>query len=99
MPTSRTTPWPALVVELGGQNLARPPAEAVQVHAAAVERHPFDRHLRDPAQADEDMPPLQGHDESERARRFALRGLQDHHVPDAPDGQAVGAEQPPPGKT
>src|SRR5215469_10544365 len=83
-----------LVIELRRKYFAAALAEPAKIHAAAVKSHAVDRHFPDLAEADEDMPPLHGDNEPQRARRIARRSLQDHDVAHLADGQPIAPEQP-----
>src|SRR6516162_2201496 len=83
----------AAPVELGRQDLPGPPGERVKVDGPAEEVRAVDGDLPDPAEADEDAPPLQRHHQPERARRLVPGGRQDHHVADPADDQVLAVQQ------
>ena len=81
---------PGLVAchHFGGEHLARPLAEMIEVDAAAAQAHACHGDLPDEAEADEDLAALHGRDQPQRARWIAADGRQDHDVADPADGRS-----------
>jgi len=62
------------VIQLGCEYLANPSAKPAEIDTAALERDAVERHLRDPAEAHEDLTTVQRNDQPDRARRILSAG-------------------------